>query len=234
MVLIGALLSLPVLALTSVLTAESAHARGAIAHGCADALTTRPHMLPDDVAVIQRVAQKHNLEIVVMAPNPASLRFRSRAGYAAKPAELKACKTAVSGPAEGLVQCPEIAFKSHAEWLRNKADLLARGYEVLGPEQSYLVRRIEDGKFFFSDYDLFSVRELGTRRPAYSEALRAELNAALGRNLVRHGPLEDYALRADVAIKLPLLVIPGGSALKTIESRAELESDFGARGLPIW
>ena len=218
----------------SAFTLPAAVARQMELMDCQAALTSRPHILPTDLRTFQEIAIKQNLEIVVMAPNPASLRFRSQRGYVAKTADLKECKTATSGPIQGLVHCPEAAFKDHAEWLATKAHLSTLGYEVLGPDRGYLVRRVSDGKYFFSDYDLFSVRDRHTGQGSFSEALRQEINERLGRRLVRHGPLADYELRANVNIKLPLLIITPDSGPVTIETRAELEREFKARNLPLW
>lgn len=209
------------------------------AHGrtkkCSDlVITDRPHILPEDLESFQAIANKYQLEISVMAPNPASLRFRYRSGFAAKPKELERCKTADEGPVEGLVHCPEQKFRTRREWLQYRTYLLTLGYEILGPEHHYLVRRISDRKLFFSDHDLFSVRRLSDLAPAYSEQLRAELNQLFGRNLVRHPPLADYERRLEVSIKIPLIIVTAHQPVVVIETRDDLEREFRARGLPRW
>ncbi len=54
-------------------------------------------LIPEDAITFQKISDQKNLFIVVMAPNPDSLRFVGKPGYAAKTPELKACKSAKSG-----------------------------------------------------------------------------------------------------------------------------------------
>ena len=214
--------------------ATAAFAYESDASPCARLLDDASPLPAADAAQFQRVADQRNLEIVVLAPNPESRPYRGVKGFAAKPADLINCKTAATGPARGLVTCPPAAF-GHASACAREVHALARlGYEVLPAAQDYLVRRRADATFFFSDYDLFSVRSTTDGCPAYDESLRASLNTAFGQKMVRHGPLVEYARRRHVPIKLPLVIFTAGHAPRTVTTHAQLAREFKARGLPRW
>lgn len=184
----------------------------------------------EDVDALRELARKQNLLIMVMAPNPASLPYSLRKGFAAKPSELKPCKSGRSGLALGLVQCPPELFASVEEWRETKATLASLGYEILGEEYEYLVRR-KDGKLFYSDYDLLGLYNASTGLRAYSEWMRQTINARLGRRLVRHGPLDEYEQRAQIQVKFPVIAIHENGGTTEVNSESELRKIYRDYGL---
>lgn len=185
-----------------------------------------PLILREDIAPLAQVAKDEQLVMMVMAPNPASLPYSLHKGYVAKTAELKPCKSAVSGAAAGLVQCPPEIFSSMEDWQNNKAALKQMGYSILDAEHHYLVKRDSDGKLFYSDYDMLGLYHAGNGQPAYTEELRYLINSNLGRRLVRHGPLDDYAERAKIKVKFPVLVFFPDQSMREVRSEAELRQIY--------
>lgn len=178
-------------------------------------------ILPEDSTVFSSFAREKELLIILMAPNPHSLRYVGQKGYAAKTADLKVCKSSKAGPHAGLVICPPELFRTHEDFLENKRILKTMGYSLLGPEQNHLVRRDSDGKLFYSDYDLKTVTNFKTGEKAYSENLRRDLNARLGRRLIRHGPLDDYEHSTSIRVKFPLLIFTPDGPPRRIENERD-------------
>ena len=69
------------------------------------------------------------------------------------------------------------------------------GYRVGGPDRDYVVYTDKTPKGFYSDYDLHGVYDRKTGKDAYSEAYRNELNTRFGKELVQHGPHDNWPKR---------------------------------------
>lgn len=195
-------------------------------------------MSPRHDRIFQNYSNTHNLIIIVRDSNRAATEYvhLSQSEYTSKSRALKNCKSAQSGPNKGLVICPPEMFASIEAWRSEIIYLQSQGFTVSGPEESYLVRDAE-GRAVFSDIDLQGVYDAFTGKPKYVTSIREELNNDFGRKLVRHGPLDDYAKRFEVGIKLPLTVyrprLPSVQ-VTTLREMRHLYNFYGINFEAIW
>lgn len=201
---------------------------------CEKILLAEPHIIESDVKAFTELAIEQTLLINLIVPNPASRPFSQQKGYIAKTGILKACKSAKEGKITGLVHCKPDMFRNEKEWLANKKLLESKGYFVLGREQDYLV---EDafGRRFYSDYDLLGFYDVTTGTTVYSEEFRQDMNRRLGREVVQHGPLEEYLHYKKVGLKFPILSFtPDGQTIISNNAK-ELKAVYGRYRIPwLW
>lgn len=198
-------------------------------------LLTKPYIIPEDAIKLSQYAREKGLVISVLAPNPASLPFSLKPGFQAKTSELKACKTAtIGGWFKGLVQCLPKMFASKELWEENKKYLHNLGYTVLEEDQNYLVVN-QKGEYFYSDYDLLGLYDGTSKEPVYSDEKQEELNKLLGREIVRHGPLDDFDLRHNYGVKFPVLIFTPSGATLEIHTMEQLHAAYRRLGLRwVW
>lgn len=195
---------------------------------------TEPYIMESDMRAFSELADEQNLLINLIVPNPASRPFSQQHGYVAKTGILKLCRSAKEGAALGLVHCRPEMFRNEKEWLENKKFLASKGYFVLDKDQDYLV---EDkyGNRYYSDYDLLGFYDVTTGTTAYSEEFRREMNRRLGRELVQHGPLEEYIHYKKVGLKFPILSFTPDGNYVISNNAKELKAVYGKYRIPwLW
>lgn len=154
----------------------------------------------------QALAKDHIL--LVRDSNEAMLRHVNDPRKGPKPELLKA-KTLKQGKSEGLASAdpndPRLkemlaAMKSPStgeapmSYEEFVADLESHGFKIRGRDGDYVVYNNEHPDGFYSDYDLHGIYDK-QGRGAYSEKIRGELNERFGKDLVQHGPHDEWPKR---------------------------------------
>jgi hypothetical protein len=140
--------------------------------------------------------------ILVRDSNNAMHKHINDKTKAPKPEELKA-KSLQEGDYAGLAAAhpndPRLkemlqAMKPPMSYDDFIKDLNKKGFKVAGSDKDFIVTSDKYPGGYYSDYDLHGVYTKDGKR-AYSEKLRGELNERFGKDLVQHGPHDEWPKR---------------------------------------
>lgn len=191
---------------------------------------------------LRRWTHGSGLAVFIIDPNPHAHKYIKKAGYHAKPAYLKDCKSIAEADIvddendpRGLVACHPMFFQNQEAWQRTKEELAQRQLFV-DENNYYLVYRIDKNgqkKYFFSDMDLFAVFKMSPSgaRPYFKNRLINQISSAIGlaeEHGIQHAPRQDYKRKADLGFKFPITAyIPGVENPIRINDLCDLKKLYG-------